>query len=190
MENVFVNRTPVVEDNLELREPQREGYLEIANQVTAGTIDREVGIILPVGCGKSGLITLTPFAYRSRRALVVAPNVKIYDQLAAEFDPANPTMFYRVRKALNSGPFPEPVPIREDRVTLSDLEVADVVIANIQQLQGDDNQWLEQFPEDFFDLILIDEGHHNVTDSFERLRRRFPDARVEGHIGLSPAHVR
>ena len=99
-------------------------------------------------------------------------------------------MFYRVRKALDSGPFPKPVPIREDRVTLSDLEVADVVIANIQQLQGDDNQWLEQFPEDFFDLILIDEGHHNVTDSFERLRRRFPDARVEGHIGLSPAHVR
>ena len=178
MENVFVNRTPVVEDNLELREPQREGYLEIANQVAAATIDREVGIILPVGCGKSGLITLTPFAYRSRRALVVAPNVKIYDQLAAEFDPANPTMFYRVRKALDSGPFPEPVPIREDRVTLSDLEVADVVIANIQQLQGDDNQWLEQFPEDFFDLILIDEGHHNVTDSFERLRRRFPDARL------------
>ena len=65
LENVFVNRTPVVEGNLELREPQREGYLEIANQVAAGTIDREVGIILPVGCGKSGLITLTPFAYRS-----------------------------------------------------------------------------------------------------------------------------
>ena len=43
MENAFVNRTPVVEGNLELREPQREGYLEIANQVAAGTIDREVG---------------------------------------------------------------------------------------------------------------------------------------------------
>ena len=66
----------------------------------------------------------------------------------------------------------------ESRVTLSDLEVADVVIANIQQLQGDDNQWLEQFPEDFFDLIVIDEGHHNVTDSFERLRQRFPEARL------------
>lgn len=178
MENVFVNRTPVVDGNVELREPQCEGYLEIANQVAAGTIDREVGIILPVGCGKSGLIALTPFAYRSRRALVVAPNLKIYEQLAAEFDPSNPEMFYRVRKALDRGPYPEPVPIREDRVTLSDLEVADVVIANIQQLQGDDNQWLEQFPEDFFDLIVIDEGHHNVTDSFERLRQRFPDARL------------
>ena len=167
MENVFVNRTPVVENNLELREPQREGYLTIANQVAAGTIDREVGIILPVGCGKSGLITLVPFAYRSRRALVVAPNVRIYNQLAAEFDPVNPAMFYRVRKALESGPFPEPVPIREDRVTLSDLEVADVVIANIQQLQGDDNQWLEQFPEDFFDLIVIDEGHGDVLTAVE-----------------------
>ena len=178
MENVFVDRTPVVDGNFELREPQREAYLEIANQVATGTLPREVGIILPVGCGKSGLITLTPFAYRSRRALVVAPTVRIYDQLAAEFDPANPAMFYRLRKVLERGPFPEPVPIREDRVTLSDLEVADVVIANIQQLQGDDNQWLEQFPEDFFDLIVIDEGHHNVTVSFERLRQRFPSARL------------
>ena len=152
--------------------------MEIANRVSAGTIDREVGIILPVGCGKSGLIALTPFAYHSQRTLVVAPNVRIYNQLAAEFDPANPAMFYRARKVFENGPFPEPVPIREDRVTLSDLEAADVVIANIQQLQGDDNKWLEQFPQDFFDLIVVDEGHHNVADSFERLRQRFPGAQL------------
>lgn len=175
--NVFINRTPLVEGNSELREPQREGYLEIARQVAAGTLDQEIGIVLPVGCGKSGLITLTPFAYNARKVLVVAPNLKIYKQLADEFDPAKPAMFYQARKVLDGGPYPEPVPIREDRVTLSDLEVADVVIANIQQLQGDDNQWLEQFPDDFFDLVIIDEGHHNVTESFERLRQRFPEAR-------------
>ena len=39
--------------------------------------EREVGLVLPVGCGKSGLITLTPFAFKARRALVVAPGVKI-----------------------------------------------------------------------------------------------------------------
>ena len=115
MDKVFVNRTPAVEDNLHLREPQREGYLTLARAVAADTIAREVGIVLPVGCGKSGLITLTPFAYRSKRTLVVAPNVRIYEQLSNEFDPANPDMFYRLRNALNTGPFPEPVPIREDR---------------------------------------------------------------------------
>jgi hypothetical protein len=39
--------------------------------------DWEVGIVLPVGCGKSGTITLSPFAFRSSRTLVVAPGVPI-----------------------------------------------------------------------------------------------------------------
>ena len=30
---------------------------------------REVGIVLPVGCGKSGLIAVTPYAVGARRAL-------------------------------------------------------------------------------------------------------------------------
>ena len=33
-------------------------------------------------------------------------------------------------------------------------------------------------PEHFFDLILFDEGRHNVAVSWDALRARFPDARI------------
>ena len=44
--------------------------------------------------GKSGCITITPFAFRAIRTLVVAPGVKIAQQLHDNFDPAHPDIFY------------------------------------------------------------------------------------------------
>ena len=159
--------------------PQQEGYSSLAEFNEASNDEREVGIVLPVGCGKSGLITLTPFALESRRTLVVAPGIRIYEQLAAEFNPTNPEMFYIARDVLDGPPFPEPVPLREDRVTVSDLEEAHVVIANIDRFRGGtDNAWLRELPSDFFDLILFDEAHHNVAESWDVLRAAFPEARI------------
>ncbi|MFA6001459.1 MAG: DEAD/DEAH box helicase family protein, partial [Thermoleophilia bacterium] len=52
------------------------------------------------------------------------------------------------------------------------------VITNIDQLQGADNRWLTNLPNDFFDLILFDEGHHAVAQSWATLRQAFPNARI------------
>jgi hypothetical protein len=38
--------------------------------------------------GKSGLITLAPFAVGARKVLVIAPGLRIAEQLLADFDPA------------------------------------------------------------------------------------------------------
>ncbi len=51
---------------------------------------------------------------------------------------------------LKGNEFPEPVEIRSKDTNLSDLEESDVVITNIQQLQGDNNRWLNNLPDDFF----------------------------------------
>ena len=40
------------------------------------------------------------------------------------------------------------------------------------------DRWLPQFPPDFFDLILVDEGHHAAAESWQKVFRRFPDAKV------------
>jgi len=126
--------------------------------------DREVGIVLPVGCGKSGCITLAPFAFRARRALVVAPGVRIAQQLCNDFDPAQTNMFYRKCGVLDGPPYPEPVEIRGTTTNCSDLEEAHVVITNIQQLQGENNRWLQALPDNFFDVILFDKGNHNAAN--------------------------
>jgi DNA or RNA helicases of superfamily II len=177
--NPFQTRNPYIEDNDRLRSPQREAYSALAR--FASDIDaqeREVGIVLPVGCGKSGCITLTPFAFKAMRTLVVAPSVSIARQLYSDFDPTQPSMFYIKCRVLDDPPYPEPVEIRGTTTNIADLEEADVVITNIQQLQGNDNRWLQKLPNDFFDLILFDEGHHNVAESWNVLRNKFPKARI------------
>ncbi len=176
--NPFQNSQPNIDGNSDLRIPQREGYLALAQFAQSSDSAREIGLVLPVGCGKSGLITISPFAFRSNRVLVIAPNLKIAEQLHNDFDPANPLMFYQKCKVLSGPPYPEPAEIRGDDTNISDLQDADVIITNIQQLQGTENRWLQALSKDFFDLILVDEGHHNVADSWETLRNHFPNATI------------
>lgn len=162
--------------NDKIRRPQSEAFAAL---VATDTIEREVGLVLPVGCGKSGLITLTPFALKSRRTLVVAPGVKIATQLLDDFLPSDRTKCFYIKCDVVAGqPYPEAVPIRGRSSNRSDLDEADVVITNIHQLQGDDNRWLDQLPSDFFDLIIFDEGHHNTATSWQVLREKFPGARI------------
>ncbi|MDR6831408.1 superfamily II DNA or RNA helicase [Bosea sp. BE271] len=176
MPSPFETRTPSIEGNLQVRTPQREAYAAIADFATE--TDREAGVILPVGCGKSGTIALAPFAFRSRRTLVIAPNLHIAKQLCGTFDPSDDDMFYRARNVLDGRPWPELVEIRGTTANRADLDAAEVVVTNIQQLSGADNRWLTSLPNDYFDLILFDEGHHNVAQSWNTLKAAFPAARV------------
>lgn len=180
MTNPFQDRQPHIENNQLIRTPQREAYLALSEYATVqDDAEREVAIVLPVGCGKSGCITIAPFAFRARRALVVAPGVSIAQQLAQDFDPSNSGMFYQKCAVLAGMPYPEPVEIRGTSTNRADLEEAHVVITNIQQLQGGGaNRWLQGLPTDFFDLILFDEGHHGVAESWMVLKAQFPAARI------------
>lgn len=177
MTSVFQTRVPHIDGNENLRIPQREGFRAVESHYDQENAAREVGVILPVGCGKSGLITLLPFATKSLRALVIAPGLKIAEQLYSDFDPSK-TPFYVRTNALRGTPLPEPVDIRGGATNRTDLDEAEVVITNIHQLQGTDNKWLTSLPSDFFDLIIFDEGHHNVAASWEQLRKSFPNARL------------
>ncbi|WP_429055693.1 DEAD/DEAH box helicase [Aeromonas jandaei] len=179
MTNPFQNREPHIESNARIRAPQKGVFIALNEVFRAGGEEREFAVILPVGCGKSGSITISPFAFRSRRTLVVAPGVAIAQQLANDFDPSNPNMFYQKCAVLTGEPYPEPVEIRGTSTNRADLDEAHVVITNIQQLQGgDSNRWLRQLPADYFDLILFDEGHHGVAESWQALKAQFPEAKI------------
>lgn len=179
---------PAVAGNAELREPQILAFEAIRSHDFDAPGAREVSVVLPVGCGKSGLLALAPFAVESKRTLLVAPNLKIADQLLDDLTPSDPKFFYLKRKVLEDAPFPEPAEIRGASSNVGDLEEADIVITNIQQLQRENNKWLVKLPADFFDLILFDEGHHNVAESWDVLRRKFPGARIL-NVSATPARA-
>ena len=169
----------MIADNQRLRIPQRAGWGRIRDHFHQQAPANEVGIVLPVGCGKSGLVAITPYAVGARRALVIAPGTRIQGQLGDDLRANSPTNFYeRCEVFLPEETFPEAVVVASGRVNLDDIRHCDVAIANIQQIAGDENRWLDALEQDFFDLILVDEAHHNTAASWQQVKRRFPAARI------------
>ncbi|ONF90892.1 DEAD/DEAH box helicase [Leptospira santarosai] len=183
--HLFKTLKPYVKGNKALRVPQVEMYEALEELIKEEKYDRELSVIMPVGCGKSGCIALAPFAFQSTRTLVVAPNLKIAEQLLNDFGKTE--SFYRKFDILSGSQFPEPVEIRGLTTNKVDMDLADVVITNIHQLRGNKNRWLLSLPDDYFDLILFDEGHHSVADSWYLLKKKFKNARI---VNFSATHSR
>ncbi len=53
-----------------------------------------------------------------------------------------------------------------------------VVVGSVQSLMGEKR--LAQFPVDYFDTIIVDEAHHCLSESYQRVLSHFGDAKVLG----------
>jgi hypothetical protein len=126
-----------IADNQLLRIPQREGWTQIRDYFQRVGVAREAGIVLPVGCGKSGLIAIAPYAVGAKRALVIAPGTRIRGQLDRDLRGSSSTNFYERFEILpGNETFPETTIIATGRVNLDDIRHCDIAVANIQQIRG------------------------------------------------------
>jgi excisionase family DNA binding protein len=174
-----------IEDNASLREPQREGYLRVLEFFQAGK--NKAILQIPVGCGKTGLASLLPLGIAKGRALVVAPNITIKDGLYEAMDITNrPKCFWRRAGVLAYAQMVSgPLACTLDTGNITVAKKCHIVIANIQQLATTIEKWLLQFPDNFFDMIIIDEAHHSAADSWKKVLERFPKAKVI-HMTATP----
>ena len=53
-----------------------------------------------------------------------------------------------------------------------------VTVGSVQTLMREKR--LQQFPTDFFNVIVVDEAHHVLADSYQRVLEHFPAAKVLG----------
>jgi excisionase family DNA binding protein len=166
-----------IESNDLLREPQREAHRAVREHFAAS--DTPAIIQIPVGCGKTGIISTLPFGVASGRVLVIAPNLTIRKGIFDALDITNRECFWtktRVLSAFSDGPY---VAVLDGvDANLHDCIESHFVVTNIQQLASSADRWLPQFPENFFDMILVDEGHHAAAESWQKVFRRFPEAKV------------
>ena len=174
----FFNTTrPFIQGNPDLRDPQVEGWFRTRQHFRNSS---EHAILqIPVGCGKTGLMALLPFETAQGRVLVIAPNLEIRRGISTSFDVAGRECFWtstRVLTDVSHGPFTAVLDGQD--ANIHDCENSHIVVTNIQQLASRADRWLPAFADDFFDLILVDEGHHNVARSWERVFERFPNAKV------------
>ncbi|SCB28333.1 Superfamily II DNA or RNA helicase [Bradyrhizobium yuanmingense] len=175
IEQFFRETKASIWQNASLREPQIEGYFAIREHFANSK--EPCYVQLPVGCGKTGLMGLTPFGIAQGRILIIAPNLTIRENIRRELNVSNPNCFYSKRGVFvpKNGPYLSEL---KTGANIHDCDAAHIVVANIQQFSGARNKWYEALPNDYFDMILVDEGHHNVADTWTRLFAYFDEAKV------------
>ena len=178
LESFFLNLDFNIETNNMLRDPQREAYMRTYEFFREGK--NKAILQIPVGCGKTGLAALLPLGIAEGRVMVIAPNLTIKDGLYEAMDVTNRRKcFWRMVGVLDgnqmvAGPFSCTL----DTGNISVATKSHIVITNIQQLATNVDKWLEQFPDDFFNMIIIDEAHHGPAESWQKVIRRFPNAKI------------
>jgi len=107
----FADTTANIAGNYQLREPQRDAYQAIFQHFEE--TNDACYVQLPVGCGKSGLMGLTPFQISTGRVLIVAPNLTIRKTVYDELDVSNPDCFFSRRGVLSTQDGPLSVNLKQ-----------------------------------------------------------------------------
>lgn len=178
IETFFLDTAANVEGNASLRDPQRDAYLRAYDFFSSG--GEKAVIQLPVGCGKSGLAAILPFGIAKGRVLIIAPNLTIKDELQKTLDITNRQKCFwrRMRVLTDEDMIAGPYVCTLESGNISVCEQSHIILTNIQQLATNADKWLNQFPPDFFDLIIVDEAHHGAASSWKLVFSRFPTAKV------------
>lgn len=146
---------------MELRPYQQEAREAVENQWQSG-IDRTL-LVLPTGCGKTIVFVkiIEDCVRCGERVLVLAHRGELLDQAADKMQKAV-GLKCAVEKAEQSciGSWYR------------------VVVGSVQTLMREKR--LNQFAPDYFDTIVIDEAHHAISDSYQRILDHFQDAKVLG----------
>lgn len=146
---------------MELRPYQKEAKEAIFEQWDSGVL--KTLLVLPTGCGKTVVFAkVTEECVRKGdRVLILAHRGELLDQAAD-----------KLMKTTGLGCALEKA---ESSCQGSWFRV---VVGSVQTLTREKR--LESFPADYFNTIIIDEAHHCISDSYQRVLQHFPEAQVLG----------
>lgn len=146
---------------MELRPYQQEAKDSIFQEWEKGI--RNTLLVLPTGCGKTIVFAkVTEDCVRNGdRVLILAHRGELLEQAAD-----------KIAKSTGLGCATEKA---EESCLGSWFRIT---IGSVQSLMRETR--LSRFPEDYFDTIIIDEAHHCISDSYQRVLKHFPEAKVLG----------
>jgi superfamily II DNA or RNA helicase len=122
--------------------------------------DRQIAVV-PTGGGKTIIFSRLAEDLQPRRTLILAHREELITQA--------------VDKLATATGIPAQVEMGEDRAGLD----APVVVASVQTLLREKRR--ERWPRDHFGLVVVDEAHHTLADSYLNTLRHFHDhAKVLG----------
>ena len=145
----------------QLRPYQAEAKQAILNAWDEG--DRKALLVLPTGCGKTVVFSSVTEDQvgKGHRVLIMAHRGELLDQAAD-----------KLREASGL----ESVLEKADSSSLGSF--FPVTVGSVQSLAQE--RRLARFPRDYFQDIIVDEAHHALSDSYQRVLAHFPDANILG----------
>jgi len=146
---------------MELRPYQQQAKDAIFSEWENGI--KKTLLVLPTGCGKT--IVFAKVAEEcvkgGSRVLILAHRGELLDQAAD-----------KIGKSTGLGCAAE----KAEQTCLGSW--FRIVVGSVQSMMREKR--LNQFPNDYFNTIIIDEAHHCISDSYQKVLRHFPDAEVLG----------
>ena len=146
---------------MELRPYQQQAKDAIFSEWENGV--KKTLLVLPTGCGKT--IVFAKVAEEcvkgGSRVLILAHRGELLDQAAD-----------KIGKSTGLGCATE----KAEQTCLGSW--FRIVVGSVQSMMREKR--LNQFPNDYFNTIIIDEAHHCISDSYQKVLRHFPDAEVLG----------
>lgn len=146
---------------MELRPYQQEAKNAIFEQWDSGVL--KTLLVLPTGCGKTVVFAkVTEECVRQgNRVLILAHRGELLDQAAD-----------KLKKTTGLGCAVEKAESSCQGTWFR------VVVGSVQTLMREKR--LSSFDSDYFDTIIIDEAHHCISDSYQRILQHFSGAHVLG----------
>ena len=137
-------------------------------------------VVLPTGCGKTGVAVLAAYALNARRVLVVTPSVKISEQIYEAFcGSTRKPMFLRQREIIgcdDEDDFkPSATPIKNSKEISRRLH-DDLMIINAHKVGGSSSVPIDAIPT-HYDLVIVDEAHHYPAPTWKNLVDHFSDSK-------------
>lgn len=146
---------------MELRPYQQEAKDSIFEQWENGI--KKTLLVLPTGCGKTIVFAKVTeqCVQNGDRVLILAHRGELLEQAAD-----------KIGKSTGLGCSTEKA---EESCLGSWFRIT---VGSVQSMMRESR--LSRFPEDYFNTIIIDEAHHCISNSYQRVLQHFPDAKVLG----------
>ena len=146
---------------MELRPYQQEAKDSIFQEWENGI--KKTLLVLPTGCGKTIVFAKVTeqCVQNGDRVLILAHRGELLEQAAD-----------KIAKSTGLGCATEKA---EESCLGSWFRIT---VGSVQSLTR--VKRLNRFPENYFDTIIIDEAHHCISDSYQRVLQHFPEAKVLG----------
>ena len=157
---------------------QIEALCAIENHFDDNTKPNIALVVLPTGCGKTGITILAPYLLNASRVLVITPSLKISQQIYEEFCGEDMFLLKRgIIKAEHILRFRPSGSYITDSSEIEDNLSHPLMVVNAYKIGGQSKVKIADIPKDRFDLVIVDEAHHYPAPTWKDLVDHFPNSR-------------